>query len=142
MSRDASITFDWADDTHTFRLPLGQLRELQEKTDAGPLSLLRRLQGGTWRVDDAREVIRLGLIGGGMKPEDALTLTRRYVDPPCPMLASVNTAVLILGAAVLGVDDEPLPGKDRTAEATTGSASPSSTDMEPSSDGHPDRSTP
>lgn len=140
MSRNGSISFDWADDTHNFRLPLGQLRELQEKTGVGPLTLLRRLDNGSWMVDDAREVLRCGLIGGGMEPDRALSMVRRYVDER-PAVESVRPAYLVLAAALFGADDEETPGKTKAAEATTGSASPPSTDTEPSSAGHPDKST-
>lgn len=140
MSRNASVSFDWADDTHTFRLPLGQLRELQEKTGVGPLSLLRRLDNGSWMADDAREVLRCGLIGGGMEPDRALTMVRRYVDER-PAAENIRPAYLTLAAALFGTDDEEMPGKTKAAEATTGSASPPSTDTEPSSAGHPDKST-
>ena len=105
MSRDASISFDWADGHHTFRLPIGQLRELQEKTGVGPLRLLQRLMDGSWMVDDAREVLRLGLIGGGFKPDEALRLVRRYVDER-PLLEAQPTAVVVLAAALRGTDQE------------------------------------
>ena len=54
MSRDASISFDWAGDERRFRLAIGQLRELQEKCSDGPMEIMSRLQGGTWRIDDVR----------------------------------------------------------------------------------------
>lgn len=139
MSRDASVDFDWADDHYTFRLPLGQLRELQEKTGVGPLALLNRLNDGTWQVDDSREVLRCGLIGAGMEPAKALTLVRRYVDER-PMIEGVKPAYLVLAAALFGTDEEELPGKTEAAEApTTGSASPPSTETEPSSDTPPSK---
>lgn len=140
MSRDASIDFDWADDHYTFRLALGQLRELQEKTGVGPLALLNRLNDGTWQVDDPREVLRCGLIGAGMEPLPALSLVRRYVDER-PRMEGVKPAYLILAAALFGTDEEELPGKTEAAMMTEGSASPPSTDTEPSSDTPPAKST-
>lgn len=130
MSRDASITFDWADGTQTFRLALGQLRELQEKTNAGPMELLRRIDSGSWRIDDLRETIRIGLIGGGMKPADALALVKNYVDAR-PLQESVFPAQYILMAALFGTEEETL-GKEKPAETKPGaemtaSASPAST---------------
>ena len=140
MSRDASVSFDWADDHHCFRLPLGQLREVQDKTGVGPMTLLRRLQAGGWMVDDPREVLRCGLIGAGMEPVQALDLVRRYVDER-PLGEAVRPAYLVLAAALFGPPDEALPGKQKAAGKTTGSASPPSTAPEPSSDGPRDRST-
>lgn len=139
MSRDASIDFDWADDHYSFRLPLGQLRELQEKTGVGPLALLNRLNDGTWLIDDPREVLRCGLIGGGLEPSKARNLVLRYVDER-PKIESVKPAYLILAAALFGTDEEELPGKTEAAETPTdGSASPPSTETEPSSDTPPSR---
>ncbi len=133
MSRDASISFDWADGPQTFRLPIGQLRELQEKTGVGPLRLFQRLMDGSWMVDDAREIIRLGLIGGGMEPAKALSLVKRYVDDR-PLVETRAPAMLVLGAALHGTDQEDQPGKEEAPEAATSAASsdtPPSTEREP-----------
>lgn len=117
MSRDASLSLIWGDGEHRFRLPIGQLRELQEKTNAGPAEVLRRLTAGTWRVDDVRETIRLGLVGGGMTPESAYVLTVRYVDER-PWGQNVAPAQAILLAALVGAPDEPV-GKADAPEAAT-----------------------
>ncbi|NBJ13339.1 gene transfer agent family protein [Microvirga arsenatis] len=142
MSSDASVSFDWADGEYTFRLAIGQLRELQDKTGVGPYALLARLIDGTWRVDDLRETIRLGLIGGKVDPLKALGLVRTYVEGR-PLAESVNPAKAILSAAIFGNPEDPV-GKQKPEEtdrATDGSASPSSTDPEPSSGGQPEPST-
>lgn len=141
MSADAKTTFVWGDAEHTFRLAIGQLRELQDKTGAGPFSLLRRLMDGDWRVDDLREVLRLGLIGGGLKPPEALALVQRYVDAR-PLMENWQPAQAILAAALYGDPGDPVgkAGPEETA-TTGGSASPSSMDPEPSSAGPPARST-
>lgn len=125
MSRDASVTLTWADGEHRFRLAIGQLRELQEKCDAGPAEVLARLSSGKWRLDDVRETLRLGLIGGGLSPGDAHRLTVRYVDER-PWLENVQPAQAVLMAALVGAPEEPV-GKGAAAEAATGasSASPS-----------------
>lgn len=124
MSRHGDVTFDWADGEHTFRLALKELRELQEKCDAGPLVIFRRLTHGDWRIDDLRETIRLGLIGGGMEPAKALSLTRSYVDDR-PLMESVEPALRVMSAALMGPPDEEFKKKDRrkraraTASSTT-----------------------
>ena len=101
MTRDASITLDWADGTYTFRLAWGQLMELQDQCDAGPYVVLNRLAGGTWKMQDVTQPIRLGLIGGGMTPPQALLLTRRYVEDRPPM-ENWATAYAVLSAGILG----------------------------------------
>lgn len=130
MSRDASTTFGWADGTYKFRLGLGQVRELQEKTDCGPYELLRRVDAGTWRVDDLRETIRLGLMGGGTKPDQARKLVERYCGPPYG--ADVPPARAILFAAVVGAPDGERPGKRRAAKAAADAPPSSQTESSPS----------
>ena len=117
--RNATVEQDLADGTYTFRLSIGGLEELQEKTGVGPLVTLRRLTSGEWMLRDLTETIRIALVGGGMKPLDALKLVRRYVVPPY-LLDAVPIAVGALGAALMGVEDEKVgEGKAMPAEAKT-----------------------
>lgn len=107
MSRDASITLTWADGDFKFRLGWGELEELQEKTDAGPYVVLQRLHNGTWRVQDISNVMRMGLVGGGMAPDQAIQKVRYYVEQRPPM-ESVHHALVVLSAALMGAPDEKL----------------------------------
>lgn len=116
MSRDGKITFDFGDNTYAFRLGIAEIEELQEKTDCGPYFLFQRLNAGTWRLADMRETIRLGLIGGGMKPTDALNVVRRYVDGR-PLLESLAPARAVLMAALSGAPDGEKPGKRQPSKA-------------------------
>lgn len=109
--RDGRIEFDWADGTYSFRLAWGQLGELQEKCDAGPYVVLQRLHSGTWRIEDITNIIRLGLIGGGMEPSPALKLARSYVEDRPPM-ENLIPAQVILSAALIGVPEEPVGERD------------------------------
>lgn len=109
--RDARIEFDWADGTYSFRLAWGQLGELQEKCDAGPYVVLQRLHSGAWRIEDITNIIRLGLIGGGMEPSPALKLARRYVEDRPPM-ENLIPAQVILSAALMGAPEEPMGERD------------------------------
>ena len=142
MSARADTTIAWADGDYLFRLAIGQLRELQDLCGTGPFAVFRRLQEGDWRVEDVRETIRLGLIGGGLAPERALILVKRYVDER-PLMENLFTAQAVLIAAVIGVPEDPV-GKqpaegDRTEE--TASPSPPSTEQAAPSDGQPGMST-
>jgi hypothetical protein len=133
MSRDGSFEAQFADDDFVFRLAWGELIKLQEARDCGPLVILERLGNGHWRVEDIREVVRLGLIGGGLDPGKALKLVRLYVEqrPPFENLA---LAQRILGSSLVGVSDEELEHTPGKAEAPSGStpSSEASSVSEPS----------
>lgn len=118
MSRDGSVKLDFAGDERTFRLAYGELRELQEVCDAGPLHILNALRSQTWRIEYVRETIRLGLIGGGMTPGEALDKTRRYVEQLPDWAANSIVAALILSEAILGHPDEQ-PGKPQAGAKKT-----------------------
>lgn len=122
MSRDASITLDWADGTYVFRLAIGQLRELQEKCDAGPAHIMSRLSSGWWMVDDIVQTIRLGLIGGGLGPIEAMKLVRVYVEER-PLVESIMPAIAILSSALVGAPDE--DAQKKSEAETTAETSPS-----------------
>jgi hypothetical protein len=107
MSRDAKVTLTWADGDYVFRLGWGELAELQEKTDAGPYVVLQRLLSGQWRIEDISNVIRLGLIGGGLEPPKALRLVRTYVEAR-PPLENHPVAYAVLSAGLMGAEDEPV----------------------------------
>ncbi len=107
MSRDARVELDWADGTYAFRLAWAQLAELQEKTNAGPYVVFARLESDVWRIEDIAHTIRLGLIGGGMPPTDALKKVRTYVEER-PLLESVPLAKTILQVALVGAPEEDL----------------------------------
>lgn len=124
--RDATVTFDWGDGTHSFRLAWGQLAELQEKCDAGPYVVLQRLHSGEWRVEDISNIIRLGLIGGGLEPSPALKLTRAYVESRPPM-ESLIPAQVILSAALMGAPEEAV-GEDDAANPEESSLTSSQTE--------------
>ena len=131
MSRDAVLgPMLWADGDYRFRLGWGELIQLQEATDAGPFALLERLAGKHWRVGDISHTIRLGLIGGGKTPEDALKLVRNYVESR-PPAENVMLAYAILAAGVQGAPDEAPgeaegeeKGESSTTSPTENSASP------------------
>ena len=132
---DATVEMVWGDGPQRFRLPIGQLRELQDKCDAGPARILGRLASQDWRIDDVRETIRLGLIGGGASPTAAYTLVKRYIDDrDGGLMESRQHAQVILMKALVGDQSDPvgeLPAEE-TPIPTPGSNSAPSTDGEPS----------
>lgn len=128
----ARITLEWADGTYDFRLGVKELRILQDKCNAGPLVVYRRLIAGEWRVDDILEIFRLGLMGAGMEPTKALKLVDQYVAER-PLVESIQRASAIIGVALVGPEDDPLPKTKATKETkspdsqTESSPSPPST---------------
>lgn len=123
------VTFLWGDGEHTFHVAIGQVRELQEKTNSGPLEVFKRLHNGAWRIDDYRETIRLGLIGGGMEPAKAMRLVMTYVDER-PAVESILAAQAILMPFIFGTSDEKVPdsGEENGRRMTTDSPSSTSTE--------------
>lgn len=123
------ITRDWADGAYSFRLAYGQWIELQESASCGPLELYVNLLNRKWRVQHIREIIRVGLIGGGALPTDALRLVKRYVEER-PVIESVQLAVEIVAASLQLPEGEAAPGEAHAAEMdSAGSTSPPSTEM-------------
>lgn len=124
------VTRAWGDGDYTFRLAWGGWKEIQDKCGCGPAELLDRLIHRKWRADDLYEVVRLGLIGGGMSAVDALKLARSYVQDR-PLLESVPVALEIVSASLFGPADEAVSeGEQTVAEvpATGNSLSPPSTE--------------
>lgn len=114
---DCKVTFAWADGTYTFALRLREWEELQEKVDCGPFLLFSRLRSEQWRARDARETIRLGLVGGGMDPAKALILVSRYVDDR-PLTFNIVPALAIISASLFGVEDDQPKKRRRPAKRT------------------------
>lgn len=93
------ITRDFADGTYSFRLAYGQWLELQEAVGAGPFELYVNLLQRRWRIQNIREILRIGLIGGGVDPAAALRLVKRYVEDRPPM-ENVQLAIEIVAASL------------------------------------------
>jgi hypothetical protein len=138
VSLSASIDLDWADGSYHFALLLPQLVELEDKCGTIDASGVRRRKGiiaiygdliaglsvqagqivanplmGSASAYEAREVIRLALLGGGrgvvdgkpvtVDPTMALRLVQAYVDAR-PIIERWTTAAAILKAAVEGYE--------------------------------------
>ena len=107
MSRTCVISFKWADgEIYRFRLGIKESRDLQEKVDAGPSWTYHRLKNGLWKVDDIRETLFQGLLGGGMEPKKANKLIEKWVDQR-PLLENIQPACMVLEARLGGVPDDP-----------------------------------
>ena len=121
MSRSAKVRLVF-DEARDFRLGIGQLEELQERTDAGPEELFNRLRTDRWRTADIQQTLRLGLIGAGESVTRAAVLVERN--------ASVGNLIewkdhcrAILYAAMAGAPDEE-DGDPDAGEMTGATGSP------------------
>lgn len=111
----------WANGEHTFCIAkIGLLLDLEAKCNAPVGAIYERLLAGRWAVHDVREVIRLGLIGGGMEQHVALATVQRAIDNGFPLSQHVLIAVQILAAAIVGVEGDDVgkkAGADRATES-------------------------
>lgn len=96
---------------------------LQEACNAGPYVILDRLIEKTFRIGDISHVLRLGLIGGGMAPTDALKLVRAYVESRVPA-ENLIFAQAVLSAACVGAPEERLGETDAPSPDENSTISP------------------
>ncbi|HEY1878429.1 MAG TPA: gene transfer agent family protein [Caulobacteraceae bacterium] len=145
MSRGGDVTRLWGDQERSFRLGIGEWRKIQETCNAGPAEIASRLSMwaamqarmpkasfldllaagglGAWRVDDIREPIYRGLIGGGMAPTAAGRLMLDLHDSR-PLTENIALALEIVLASLVGPEDEPVGEPLGEDEARNGSPSP------------------
>lgn len=138
MSADGSITLVWGDGENKFRYAIGQFRELQEKINGrrqaigaplvGPMSLINLLREKDAWPDDVRDILRIGLVGGGMTVTEAHRKLVLYFDSSAPA-DHMLTAYYVLIAGFIGVPEDELKKKTEQKQetSTTLSDSPKST---------------
>ncbi len=129
MSRHAAIDQDFGDGTYTFRLGLDEIEELERLRDLGIFQIVARLSADsrTARLSDITSILRLGLIGGGMKPVDALAKVRKYVDER-PLDENRDIAYAVGLAALMRLHSKELetpPGEARAPETSVSTSAPS-----------------
>lgn len=140
MSRHGAIEQDFGDGTYTFRLGLSEIEELEAKCseaagrDVSIFELQTLLHPEIKRARSKYiiETLRLGLIGGGKTPVDALGLVRKYCEVR-PIDESRDVAYAVALAALARVHPGELGDvSGEAAAAENGSTSPPST-QEPQS---------
>lgn len=106
-----SIELTWGSGLQVIKFGMGQFRALQENVNRrrlligapllGPMDLVAALKANNVWPDDLRDIIRLGLIGGGMSARDAhLEMTQHFDDTP--PLEHVKPALVVLLAGLAG----------------------------------------
>jgi len=155
-----SLELEFAGGDYSFDLRLPQMQELEEKCGRGIFAVYADILQGRYvyegvtigatneavaRIADIRQVIRLGLIGGGSGFVDgervvvdanmARRLVERHVDG-APLRDSWAVAAAVLGARIegytppgeAGAGESPAPS---TSEPTGDSSSPTAPSSEP-----------
>ncbi|MFC3568410.1 gene transfer agent family protein [Paracoccus simplex] len=118
----ARVVMRWAGGEHAVRLGIAEAEVIQQNTDCGPEFLLSRISLGQWELPHLMEVIRNGLIGGGMDEIEAKRLVDR-VAAQQPWIVLKNPAMEILSLALYGPPEDPL-GEDMPAGDLTQEFSP------------------
>lgn len=124
MNIQASLETEWGDGLYAFRLTMSGILELEQKCSAPIADIVSRVNEGRYWAGDIREAIRLGLVGGGTKPADAVKLVVRYVDER-PLAESLPIARAILLAVIVGFAESPLVDAPETGREAEESPSPS-----------------
>lgn len=138
------ITLNWRGGAETV-FCVAQVRSilaLEDACGAGIFEIAERLEsvarasaeeriGGRAKLNDIRETIRLGLIGGGKSSDEAAKLVRLHVDG-YPTLEGVLVAYNIIAAVLRGVPGDDVGKKDQ-ADRAEGRASGSTVNPDGSS---------
>lgn len=129
MNRHGAIELQWGDGTYTFRLGLGEIEEMERKRDLGIFQIVTRLSPEIrqCKLSDITEVIRLGLIGGGMVPVEALVKVQRYAEErPIDENRDVAYAIALAGLMRLHSNEVEKASGEPEAVKTNESTSPPS----------------
>lgn len=125
MSRpnlSAEVVLPFGDGEHLFALKWKQIEHLEKLCDASVSEIASRVIGMRPRLVDIRNVILLGLEGGGMPPVQASQMVERYLDgrpiaglgdPESPLAVAVK----IVSAMWFGVEDIVSPGEAQAGES-------------------------
>ncbi|MCA6098867.1 gene transfer agent family protein [Bradyrhizobium australafricanum] len=122
MSANGSVSLVWAGGEDVFCLSkVGLILDLEDKCKAGIGIIAGRLESGSYGLNDIRETIRLGLIGGGATPERAMASVRNHVDGN-PLSHSVLVAYAVVRAVLFGTPvDDPVGKQEPEATENPGS---------------------
>ena len=130
MNTSAEVILKWGDGEYLFALKLKQVEELQRQCGAGIGTIFHRFMTREMYVADIYHTIRLGLIGGGMPPTEALDKVNAYVDgqpidKDDDKSSPLKTAQAILLALWEGMNEIEVPdtGKPRAGATEDGSTS-------------------
>ena len=93
---------------HSFTLTDDMIIELERLTDIGIGAFYQRVIAMAFKSDDLTQIIRLGLIGAGMHPQQAMQLVQTYANNR-PMSETFPLALDILDARWNGTATGDIP---------------------------------
>jgi hypothetical protein len=97
----------WPGGEHEFLLGIGQLRAIEQRSDAGCAVVMMRLLTSQWKIDDVIAPIRLGLVGGGMSEHEAQKAVDAALEIASPYTLAVTSAEVIRRFIMWDGDDQP-----------------------------------
>ncbi|NTS30666.1 gene transfer agent family protein [Phyllobacterium sp. BT25] len=97
----------WPGGEHTFMLNIGELRALEQKTNAGAFVTMTRLISSQWKIDDVISTIRLGLVGGGMSEQEARSIVDRALDLASAYKLAITAALILEHSLMWDANDTP-----------------------------------
>lgn len=119
----------FAGESRVFRLPVfGELRLLQDRHDIGPAGFELLFRVAQWKTAHLVDVIKYGLIGGGMPEAEADRLVRATIEAG-RILRYVELAHTIILATLGPLESEEDLAKKKAAE-TAGEAAPASAEWD------------
>lgn len=126
------VVLEWANGEYLFALRGAQIEALESechnpdtgKKGIGIAAILTRVMGMAWYRSDLMNIIRLGLVGGGMGQVEAMRLVRDYAEtvPLSSMQAGIGpnspltVAQAVIAAAVVGVQEEDTKEQETSGE--------------------------
>lgn len=95
----------FGDAEHVFKLDPGMIVELERKAGSGIGAIVKRFLATEFTHADLTETLRLGLVGGGMDPQDAAALVDLYAER-LSITHLYETALPVIEAAFFDPEDK------------------------------------
>lgn len=97
----------WPAGEHKFRLGIGELRAIEQRSDAGSAVVMMRLLTGAWKIDDVVSTLRIGLCGAGMPEKEAQKTVESALEAASPYTLAVTAADVIRRFILWDGEDNP-----------------------------------
>ena len=109
----------WPGGEHPFRLGIGELRAIEQRSDAGCAVVTMRLLTGQFKIDDVVATLRIGLVGGGMSEKEAQKTVDMALETASPYKLAVTAADVMRRFVMFEDEDQPSSGEAKAAAPET-----------------------